>query len=297
MGKDKKSLQFSVLERQRIKEKFCGIIPTSILKYDKYDKAIDDQAKGTYLESSNFKDVNSDDYNRFKMSGQGGRRGALSRFPQNIGKILVNMFTERYDTIYDPFAGHNSRMQLCYQLERNYIGVDLCKKFHKSNLEIRKRILTFNNSCDIKLYNKSSDNMPEIKDNTADFTVTSPPYWNLEYYGEEKEQLGNAKSYDKFLELLSNHIKENYRILKNNSYCCYNVNDFKKKKIFYPYHIDVTYILKNIGFIIKDIIIIDLGDNPLGACFATQIEKNKFFPKRHEYIIITQKHIQGTINL
>lgn len=285
MGKNQKDLELSFQERARIINKFGGIIPTSILSYDKSQTAIDYAAKNSYEEVK----IQGPNSKHFKMSGQSVRRGALSRFPQNIGKILLAMYTEKGDTIYDPFAGHNSRMQLCYEMERSYIGVDICESFMQMNQEIAKNCKSLINTSTIELYCKSSDNVPEIQNNSCDFTLTSPPYYDLEYYGNEPQQLGKAKTYQEFLSNISKHIVENYRILKSNAYCAYNINDFKRGGVFVPYHIDIALIMQKTGFILKDIIIIDLGPNPLGACFATQIEKLKIFPKRHEYVVIGQK--------
>lgn len=287
MAKDKESLEKSKIKRMEIIHKY-GIIPTSILEYDPSDKAIDILANKSYSEVSRFKDKSNELYKNFSISGMDVRAGALSRFPQNIGKILIKLYTKEMDIIYDPFAGHNSRMELCYKLNRHYTGIDICKEFMTANEIIKNRIKDLIHTSNISLINCSS-NKVNLPDNYADFTITSPPYWDIEYYGDELEQLGNSRTYESFISNLSEHIKENYRILKPDTYCAWFINDFRRKGVFYTYHCDIINLFRKVGFIIHDIIIIDLTKHPIGAVFASQIEERKYLPKRHEYCIIGKK--------
>jgi len=161
----------------------------------------------------------------------------------------------------------------------------------EGNRKIKEILLAENtlidNPATITLIEGSSAKV-DLPDNYADFTITSPPYWDIEYYGDEPEQLGNAKTYDNFLDALSAHIRENFRILKSGAFCAWFVNDFRKNNIFYPYHSDLIYFFQEAGFEMFNIYIVDLG-NTFGKIFAQQIEKSKIFPKRHEYCLLFQK--------
>src|SRR3990167_1527911 len=68
------------------------------------------------------------------------KSSCLSIFPQKIGRLLVKFYSKRGDIVYDPFAGHNSRMQLTHSCGRHYIGVDIYKTFIEGNKEICKRL-------------------------------------------------------------------------------------------------------------------------------------------------------------
>ena len=227
----------------------------------------------------------------FDMSGMSCRAGGLSRFSQNVGRLLVRFFCPENGIVCDLFAGHNSRMELVYTLGRNYIGIDISKEFMEANRRIKSKLEEkegfFQNKSTIRLIegDSSSVNLP---DNYADFSITSPPYWDLEWYGDEKEQLGNAKTYELFLDLLFKHVAENHRILKPGSFCAWFINDFTKEKQFFPYHIDVSLLFRKAGFILHNICIVDLGQ-PIAAAFIRTLLNSKRFPKRHEYCIIGQK--------
>jgi len=302
MGKDEESLIHSRKNRQEFITEY-GVIPHSIMVHNKNDKALDLSAdvKSYGNTSQLHKKGTKNDLQRiqyeagiFKVSGQGSGSGALSRFPQNIGRFFVKFYSPSKGTIFDPFAGHNSRMELVYSTGRNYVGTDICAEFMKANRKIKHLLEKDNGSKLLKksgkiiLYEKSSASLPEIPSSLADYTITSPPYWDVEYYGPEEEQLGKAKTFDKFMELLTFHIKENFRILKPGSYCTWFVNDFVKNKVFYCYHAELIKAFQLVGFTLHDIVIVDLG-NPILGAFVETIKKTKRSAKRHEYAITFKK--------
>lgn len=312
-----------------------GEIPTSILRHDRGDKAIDLLAEercyqgtshlngartlpndklarifdvsGQSIRSAK-KLYQRDDpvlychngkqlYDAFEISGKNcrGEGGALSRFPQNIGRLLLEVYTKAGDTVVDPFAGHNSRMELCWRARRNYIGHDVSREFMVVNRETVKELERIKAddffgeeyyTAWIRLHECDSRKMP-TEDAVGDFTITSPPYWNLEYYGPESEQLGR-NDYKGFLAALTEVAADNFRCLKPGAFCVWCVNDFRVKGKFYPYHEDTAAVLRSVGFTQFDIAIMDLG-YPIRAAFAAQLISTKILPKRHEYALIFQK--------
>lgn len=222
------------------------------------------------------------------------KTSCLSIFPQKIGRLLVRFYSKERDVVYDPFAGHCSRMQLTHTCNRHYIGVDISSDFMKANREIRKRLkkneegnLLQSKPCRIKLIEGSSAKV-DLPSKSADFTITSPPYWNVEWYGDEPEQLGKTKTYQDFLDKIYLHIKENYRILKKGSYCVWCVNDFVKKGVYYCYHADLINLFEKAGFTTHAVYIIDLKTS-LGVAFVQTVLKTMRFPKQHEYALVFRK--------
>lgn len=307
-GEEHKGVSTSSLRRSRkIRKEFLakfGIIPTSVLKRDLamnknvLDIALSDRGGG-YEQS--MKRVEKDllgkgiDPSLAKACRHRDMKDFLSTFPQNVGRILVEFYCPPNGTVYDPFAGHNSRMQLVFELGRNYIGVDVSKNFMRANRKIKdilysRRSASFNladNDAEITLIEGCSSKV-DYEDSVMDFIITSPPYWNIEYYGDEKEQLGTAKTYQRFIKLLEYHVMECFRVLKPEAFCCWAINDFRKNKKFYAFHVDVFHLFEKCGFEILSIYILDLGSS-IKQSFVQDILKNKIFPKQHEYIIVGRK--------
>jgi DNA modification methylase len=300
MAKTLEDVAKSREERERVRQ-LLGCIPESILLHDKSDQATDllvEEGGRDYTSTFHVPQNEEQERNKhlFNLSGAGARWGALSRFPQNIGRLLLKLYTKPGQTVVDPFAGHNSRMEFCYRAGRNYIGCDISHKFMEANFKLREMLLEqakddlFGGehfTATIELHEADSRKMP-VKNNAGDFTITSPPYWDLEYYGDEMGQLGKDNSYAEFLNRLGAVCCENFRCLKSGSFCVWCINDFRKDGKFYSYHMDTARLLRDAGFKMHDTAIIDLGGS-FGQAFASQIVENKILPKRHEYAVIFVK--------
>lgn len=145
-GKNWESLAKSRQIRNDFKLTF-GCVPTSILVRDGSDDAIDLISKNSYTNSSLLRkkgETNKDLLKAFGSSFIGCAGGGLSKFPQNIGRLLVKFYCEEGGIVYDPFAGHNSRMQLTYKCNRNYVGVDVSHEFMNQNRRVRHYLIAQN---------------------------------------------------------------------------------------------------------------------------------------------------------
>lgn len=311
MAKDEQGIRESEEERIRVIQKF-GLVPTSILRHDNSDKAIDltiDEGRG-YFNESDKKNLRRIDerhglsdaakmklFKRIRISSAGVRGASLglSRFSQNVGRIFVKLYSEPGDVVFDPCAGHNSRMQLVYECGRNYIGYDVSQEFMAANFKTREillgergqaKLLQQDNFIDLK---EQDSRFVPLGDESVDFILTSPPYWDIEFYGNEPGQIGHGRTYEEFLSDLLLIVKQCHRVLRPNKFCVFCVNDFRKGGKFYSYHSDVIRLFREAGFTIWDTAIIDLVEHPIRAIFASQIETTKILPKRHEYAICGRK--------
>jgi len=287
-GKTVASLAKSRSAREDIIRLFGGELPQSIMVAQRGGRSTDeDTAVGSYDAASIASKEQLAICENFNASGRSVRQGAMSQFPQNIGHAVVLLYSAPGDTIVDPFAGHNSRMELCIKAGRSYIGHDISASFMEFNRKraryLRERYL----GLTIELVEGDSRYM-QVADEAGDFTLTSPPYYNLEDYGDEPEQLGNAKTYEVFLRMLARVAKENFRTLKPGAFCVWFVNDFRADGRFHPYHIDTFNLLRAAGFVEWDMMIVDFGP-PIRAAFATQVVSQQILPKRHEYGIVMRK--------
>lgn len=219
---------------------------------------------------------------------QGSKEAALSIFPQNIGRSVILFYSEPGAQIVDPFAGHNSRMELCVSNGRHYTGYDISVPFMEFNKKRAGQLKRTFPSARINLHLADSRRLGHSKDNGADFTLTSPPYYDIEFYGDEAGQLGKSETYEQFLDGLQQVLAENLRCLKPGAFAVWFVNDFRRLKTFHPYHMDCILRAQKVGFVLHDIIIVDLGPSIRGA-FVNQVVQTKIIPKRHEYGLVFKK--------
>lgn len=303
MGKTFKALEESRQKRQEW-IRYFGEIPTSILKHQSTVRAedsaiLDGRSYGGASISLNKKGESKIWKQSFLASGRGtrGKGKGLSRASQNIGTILVKLYSKEGDIIIDPFVGPNSRMEMCFRLGRHYKGQDISQDFISRTEKVKQALVAeYQAGFQAQLWPEEvlptvelvcgDSRVLQFKDQSGDFTITSPPYWDLEHYGDEPEQLGKS-TYKGFLQNLQQVIRENYRCLKAGSFCCWLVNDFRKGNTFYSYHSDVITLFREAGFIQHDIAILELG--ALAASFADFFLSRKILPKRHEYALIFRK--------
>lgn len=88
------------------------------------------------------------------------------------------------------------------------------------------------------VFNSTSEDMSFIPDETVDFVMTSPPYWNLKDYGSHNE-IGQS-SYEEYLERLDKVWAECYRVARMGAVIVININSRRHQKKFYPIPFDIA---------------------------------------------------------
>jgi hypothetical protein len=300
VGKTPESLEQSRAIREILKDRW-GIIPSSIMKADWSIGAID--LSMSYQDQRERSKYGAD--SPFSLSGVGARHGALSRMPQNIVRWATKFFTpeklpddtqgyfgNHLPTVIDPFCGHNSRFESVWRCNRNYVGWDISHNFMEMNRKVKGILEEENKNALIPNQSRielvEGDSRDINYDSQFDFCITSPPFYDLEDYGDELEQLGRAKLYTDFLYSLGRVIENCYRALKPNAFIAWEVNDFRREGVFHAFHVDCMRLFERAGFILWDIIIIDYGSGFLQS-FAQDIAAYHIVSKEHSYLVVARK--------
>jgi DNA modification methylase len=308
MAKDTESLMQSRDIRAYLLNKW-GRVPTSIWKVDWSIKYIELSRSYSEQQKENAEILGTELINKSKAfalssSGNSGIKAlGMSKFPQDILYFLVKFltpaklkepgyFNNYLPTVIDPFAGHNSRGEGCWRCDKNYVGWDISKSHNEMNNKVYRILNEENDNSMIKREARiqfiEGDSRDIAYNEQFDFSITSPPFYDSEYYGDEPEQLGRQYTYNDFLGSLTKIYENVYRALKPNSFCVVETNDFRRKGEFHTYHADLIGILKKAGFTMHDMIICDYGSGFYEA-FLSDIEANKIVSKNHSYFAIARK--------
>ena len=98
-----------------------------------------------------------------------------------------------------------------------------------------------------------SRNMEELKDESVQLIITSPPYWQLKDYGTG-DQIGFNDSYEDYINNLSLVWKECYRVLQQGCRLCINIGDQFARSVYYgrdkiiPIKEEIIKFCETIGF-------------------------------------------------
>jgi len=84
----------------------------------------------------------------------------------------------------------------------------------------------------------SSEDMTEVTNESVDFFVTSPPYWNLKNYGTS-DQIG-ASDYEEYLTRMGKVWEQCYLKARQNSILVININNRRHQKRYYPIAFDIV---------------------------------------------------------
>ena len=223
-------------------------------------------------------------------------------FPSALAERLIECFTNEHSrVIFDPFAGIGSTLIAAKELGKDAIGIEISPEFAEIARRHIQKVLPFEGIPDIKVHVADSRDLAAyVPANSVDMVITSPPYWDIllekrtaDYkpsrdYGDTRADLGKIRDYQEFLLELRKVFVHVYDAMKPKSYCCVVVMDLRKKNRFYPFHMDISRFMEDIGFVLDDIVIWDRGQEynnlrPLG--YPSVFRVNRI----HEFILIFQR--------
>lgn len=212
----------------------------------------------------------------------GANRMAASIMPAELVDFFVKYYSAPGETYIDPFMGQGIRMQVAAIRGLAYRGYDASSEFYRfieavlEKIEIREEIfLTLGDS-------RTPD---EIPDACGDFTFTSPPYWDIEFYGSEPEQLGRG-TYDEFIDGMTRVAKSWRPKYKPNANIVINVGDFRRDGRFYAYSTDIINLFTRAGYVHHDTWIINGLVGGMRKVFGVDSNLQKLPPRCHEYALV-----------
>jgi DNA modification methylase len=104
----------------------------------------------------------------------------------------------------------------------------------------------------ITIYNKSSETMEELEDESINVVITSPPYFQMKEYQLNSNQLGQESSVEEYIGNLNNHFREVLRVLKNDGSLFVNINDCVRNGEYQLVPQYFILMMKSLGFKLND---------------------------------------------
>lgn len=219
---------------------------------------------------------------------------------------LIKFFTKSGQVVLDPFVGVGSTLKACALEGRKGIGFELNPYYGGLAQErLAKEIPPMFSNIDEQQIQIGDARVlvKELEENSIDFIVTSPPYWNILHkqdhkakqeriandldtrYSDHPDDLGNIRDYGDFLKELTKVLGGCGIALKPNKYMAIIVSDFRDKSKYVMFHAHLAEMLSDHQFALKGITILYQRHKrvfPYGYPYS-------YVPNiHHQYILILQ---------
>ncbi|MFL8888680.1 ParB N-terminal domain-containing protein [Helcococcus kunzii] len=215
-----------------------------------------------------------------------GNLKGTSIFDPVLCELMYRWFCPINGKIVDSFAGGSVRGIVAAKLGHEYIGIDLRKEQIDANKKNAKQM-----ELDIQpvWYCDDSQNIDKyIEDDSMDFSLLCPPYYDLEVYSEDERDISNM-DYDSFKEIYSNILRKTAKKIKNNRFFVVVISDVRDKKGYYRGLCEVTKnSLENEDFLFYNDIILK---NALGTAGlrTRNAFKNRKVTRIHQNVLVFYK--------
>lgn len=136
---------------------------------------------------------------------------SVSIFDATLCELMYDWFCPKGGTILDPFAGGSVRGIVAEEMGYHYTGIDISEKQIQANqLQSQKPNWIIGDSEDV---------LETMHDEVYDFVFTCPPYYDLEIYSDNENDLSNMDDGD-FDDKYASILTECYSKLKDNRFFC-----------------------------------------------------------------------------
>ena len=152
-----------------------------------------------------------------------------SIFDPVLCELMYEWFCPKGGSVLDPFAGGSVRGIVSSVLGYPYLGIDLNDCQIVSNREQAKHILKKKRP---KWIIGDSETVLDQIDKKFDFVFSCPPYFDLEVYTNEEEDLSNMSD-ENFVNKYHSIIQKSVSKLKENSFAAFVVGEVRNKNGFY----------------------------------------------------------------
>jgi len=174
-----------------------------------------------------------DNYNPVENSVS--EQTGTSIFDPVLCELVYKWFCIPQGSVLDPFAGGSVRGIVATYLGYAYIGIDLSKPQIQANRQQAEAI-----GVNPVWIVGDSRNVKEIAKGEYDLVFSCPPYYDLEVYSDNPDDLSVQADYEGFMNSYRQIISDCISMLKDNRFACFVVGDIRDKKGFYRNFISDT---------------------------------------------------------
>ncbi|MBN2457144.1 MAG: site-specific DNA-methyltransferase [Sedimentisphaerales bacterium] len=210
-------------------------------------------------------------------------------FAPQIARNIIEMYSEKGDSILDPMVGAGTTLIEAKLLARNALGMDI----NPEAVRISEKALDFKHQPPSKQKVQVGDarDLSFLKDNSFDLILTHPPYMNIIKYsnGQIPGDLSNMSSLPKFCDEIEIIAKELFRVLKPDKFCAILIGDTRKGRHYVPLAFNVMRRFQKAGFVLKEDIIKIQHNCKFTERWRYKAVRDRFYLIMHEHLFVFRK--------
>jgi hypothetical protein len=226
--------------------------------------------------------------NALMHNADAGYETGTSIFDPVLCELIYRWFCPPGGTVLDPFAGGSVRGIVAAKLGLQYVGMDLSARQIAANREQAIAICADAPMPEWRI-GDSTQIADLAADINADIVFSCPPFWNLEVYSDDPDDL-STMPYGQFLEAYRAIIAGALSRLHRDRFACFIVGDVRDKDghlVGFPY--DTVHAFRDAGAALYNaaVLVTAVGSLPIraGRAFAS----NRKLGKSHQDCLIFVK--------
>jgi len=163
-------------------------------------------------------------------------------FRPAIAKFLYQTYCPKGGLVWDPCAGWGGRLMGAAAAGVRYVGTDVEPETVEGNLKLAEAL---GYDAQVVQHPAQIFDVPQV-----DMVFTSPPYFNVEHYGESEDQsFRQFTGFDAWSEgFMRPVIERAFEALPSEGVLALNVADVRERKKVYPIPDRVVGLAKKVGF-------------------------------------------------
>lgn len=223
----------------------------------------------------------------------GRKAQGTSIFDPVLTELVYRWFCPPNGSVFDPFAGGSVRGIVAGFLGLTYMGMDLSEQQIVANRANYGDVLPKLKDSHVPptwIIGDSRTSLEHIPP-CRDLVFTCPPYFNLEKYSNEAQDISALDSYDDFLAAYSVILTNAASLLANDRFFCIVVGDVRDKKsgAYVGLVIDTISILRNVGLhLYNDAVLLNVaGTLPIRAPIS--FTSSRKLGKQHQNLLVFYK--------
>jgi len=224
--------------------------------------------------------------------------GYWGNFIPQIPNQMVKRYTKRGEWVLDTFVGCGTTLIESQRLGRNGIGVELQESIAQ---KARDLIACEPNKYGVVAEVVTADSqeidyraaLKKHNQRSVQLLIMHPPYFDIIKFSNDRRDLSNASSVDKFLEMMSRVVDSASAILEKGRYCVLVIGDKYSRGEWIPLgFLTMNEILQH-GFLLKSIIVKNFeettGKRNQKELWRYRALVGGFYIFKHEYIFVFKK--------